>query len=266
MSETVSLTAAQSVAVTAEKKRVWELDFLRGVLILLVIFDHFLSVTSEVFGGQDYGALTAFARAYVVLPARWVVIDFVRILFVLAAGVSTQFSRNNFRRGLEVLGVAGIMTGGTAMLKYTGVTPDLSIMWFGILHALGLYMLLTALLRKLKMPKWGYLAAAAPLIIAGSLFLYFKVPLETNSAVLSVLFYNARLDLAWTDFYPILPGLGWFLLGYFAGLKLYNEKKSLFPKLEGASWIKFMGRHTLFFYIVPSALLTGVFTLLKFLI
>ena len=65
-------------------------------------------------------------------------------LFIITAGISSSFSRSNIRRGLRVFGIGMLLTAATYVLD-----QGLFIK-FGILHFLGLAMIMHDLLGKLR--------------------------------------------------------------------------------------------------------------------
>ena len=67
------------------------------------------------------------------------------------------------------------------------------------------------------------------------------------------------------DFFPLLPNVGWFLLGAVLGRVLYKEKKTLFPKVPAEAFpIRFLswcGRQSLFIYLLHQPVLTFIMEL-----
>ena len=142
----------QERALKPVKNRIWELDFLRGVCVLLMIFDHFMFDIAEIFGkswaaekGTEFFiGLYGRALVYSESPLRLVTQDIVVWVFALLCGISCSFSRNNLKRGIEVAVFALIITIVTTAL-------DMQIK-FGILHmfavAILIWVAINALARK----------------------------------------------------------------------------------------------------------------------
>ncbi|NLF79968.1 MAG: DUF1624 domain-containing protein [Clostridia bacterium] len=61
------------------------------------------------------------------------------------------------------------------------------------------------------------------------------------------------------DYFPLIPYLGWFLLGAALGGLLYRDKRSLFPGRGGRAARPFLwlGRHALLIYILHQPLIYG---------
>ena len=82
--------------------RIWEIDFLRGVAIILMVCYHLLFDLGEFVGIQRFlGWSTDLTKT------AWIVAQFFFAgLFVVLSGTSGTLSRNNVRRGLRLLAVS----------------------------------------------------------------------------------------------------------------------------------------------------------------
>jgi len=106
------------------KKRIFELDFLRGFCVLLMVIDHFMYdfayFISNIFNFNPGGlnnpdwlnSLNKFSINWwnwdVRIIARFAVI----FLFFLISGICTRFSKNNLKRGLIIFGVGALLSLG----------------------------------------------------------------------------------------------------------------------------------------------------------
>jgi uncharacterized membrane protein len=137
--------------------RIWELDFIRGFCILLMILDHMLYDLAYIFryqwflGKESSGflyELTRFAKDIYYPwalrdPGWWVAV----FCFVFICGLSCSFSKSNFKRGLKLLAVAMILTVATGFMdRYYGVENQFVIR-FGVLHMMAVSILLYNLMR-----------------------------------------------------------------------------------------------------------------------
>ena len=69
------------------------------------------------------------------------------------------------------------------------------------------------------------------------------------------------------DFWPILPNLGFFMLGIVLGRSLYGAKKPLLPKLQGrCRFLTFCGRHSLILYLAQQPVTMGILLLISLLL
>ena len=119
-----------------------------------------------------------------------------------------------------------------------------------MLHCLGVCMILWALFR--KRPN-GLLALVGGILVA--LGLWFKtLTVQTKALFWLGLLYEG---FSTSDYFPLLPFLGFFLLGAWLGRVLYREKASLLPgfRCKPLEWI---GRHSLLIYMLHQPILTGL--------
>ncbi len=223
------------------KKRVWELDFIRGGAILIMIAIH-LAVDLMLAGKIEYIESSFF----------WFVKLYGGIIFVLISGICAEFSKNNLKRGLVVFGCGMLLTIVTAALYKLGICPqDILIQW-GVLHLIGFSMMIYPLYKKL--PKPAALILALAILAAGY---YLRAEVWTTNPYLLPLGIEP-VGFKTRDWYPILPNTGWFMLGSLLGRTLYREKLSLFPDgpQENAivSFLSRVGRNSLRIYLISQPL------------
>lgn len=142
-------------------KRIFEIDILRGILIILMVVDHI---------AYDFGQLAP--SFFLVSDAPQALRDLIEwcnnywyeawrinfryaviALFFILSGLSTYLSRNSIKRGMVVLGFGAIISIFSYFLSIT-LKTDLFI-FFGIILCLGLAMITYSLFRTLiiKMTK-----------------------------------------------------------------------------------------------------------------
>lgn len=219
--------------------RVWEIDFLRGIAIILMIFFHLIVDLTDFYGYQ-FSYLSGFWYYEGKLTA---------MLFIVLAGVSSGLSSNNFRRGLMIFGWGMVLTAITYAYN-----PSTYIR-FGILHLLGISMIAYHYLSP-KRPVWLWLLALA--------FLGLGQVLETLSTQSSMFipFGITPSDFASLDYYPILPWTGVFLIGTLFGRSIYKHPKSIFQVPPRHGFINYLGRHALLIYLLHQPLLlAGLYVL-----
>lgn len=232
--------------------RIQSLDALRGFCVVLMCAHHFL---------YD---LCAF------LGAPWwlftnPVLDVLHYLFagcfILLSGVSSRFSRSNVRRGAKVLAVALAMTlvtwlGDRLSLRFWGEELGIGI-YFGVLHLLGVCMLLYGLTRRF----WDRLPG--PVLPILSVLLLVPTARYVRGVTCTELRFLFPLGFLYegfrsADYFPLLPWLFVFLLGTWLGgiiregklpAAFYSAQFRFFPKV---------GRHALLVYILHQPILAGV--------
>lgn len=249
-------------------KRIWELDFLRGFCIILMIVDHILYDLAYIFwykwfeSGEGTGlffTLAQFARtSYYPLALRnsiwWIAV----FLFVFICGISCSFSHSNLKRGLKLAAVAlvlSLLTYGAD--SYLGQVNQFTIR-FGILHMLAASILILNLFK--KMNKVLIISLAVLIIISGIYFI--NNPLDTGLVLLGPII-KTRSAFYSADYFTLMPWFGFFLLGAVFGPEIYPNKRSLLQKAGPYSWqrpILFVGRHSLVFYLVHQPAIYGILT------
>lgn len=234
------------------KKRIWELDVLRGVCILGMVVVHLLFDLVYMYGELElspameeiYGFLTEWGG----------------VLFLLLSGICVTLGSHPVRRGLIVFGSGMLCTLVTWGMYRLDMQGEDIIIWFGVLHCLGICMLLWPLLKKLPVWAWALLGVAiigAGLHIQGRII--FDEPLLMPLGFLYPGFSSS-------DYFPLLPNLGFFLIGAVLGKLLYSKKQTLLPKVNERNLVirffSLCGRWSLFIYLLHQPLLTGILELI----
>jgi len=227
--------------------RIWELDALRGAMILFVVFIH-LSFDLDYFLRIDL----------VKNPVMQWIMDRFGVTFVILSGLSATLGRRSLRRGLQVFGCGMVITVVTVGMYLLGMADRFIMIYFGVLHLLGVSMMLWPLLRRL--PVWLRLALAAVIIALGYWFDTFTIGT----------FWLTPLGLmphgfSSSDYFPLFPFLGWFLLGSCLGEAVYRNKQSLLPAAP-AQWLpvrvlRWCGTHSLWIYLIHQPVIYGVVSL-----
>ncbi|MEG1501703.1 MAG: heparan-alpha-glucosaminide N-acetyltransferase, partial [Clostridiales bacterium] len=243
--------------------RIWELDFLRGFCVFLMIFDHFMYDLGFIFGDIWYGVsfvpfdslswLCSWAgEVYWDSLGRQIIRSLVVLSFIGLSGLSCSFSHSNYQRGCKLALLALLLTFGTYLFDMVSGGSGDYIIRFGILHLLAFSILLYALLASVK-PFW--------LIIIGSIFIVggFLLDLWSWQPEHNYLaFLGLRNgDYLSADYFPIFPWTGYFLLGAVLGSGLYRQRRSYFPHLQGRICQKpflLLGRQALLAYLLHQPL------------
>ena len=182
------------------------------------------------------------------------------VLFLLISGICVTLGHHPVRRGLIVFAcglICTAVTGGMYLLHFA----DRSILiWFGVLHCLGVCMLLWPLLSRLPNGAMGLLCAA--LVILGLLFRRLFLPFDW----LAPLGLVSR-QFASSDFFPLLPNLGFFLLGALLGRTVYRDRHSLLPRIDPrrqpVRLLCICGRQSLPIYLLHQPVLALICTLIE---
>lgn len=233
---------------TAKKPRIWEIDALRGFLILCVIAAHTLYCSEYMLG---LWTLPAWMNTFL--------FQYAGTLFVILSGLSATLGSKSFRRGLIVFGCGMLLTVGSAVGVALGLLDSGYIIRFGVLHLLGLCMMLYPLLKRL--PDLALLLFGLVVIALGYWFATFTVSAEFLFAL-----GLCSPHFSSGDFFPVFPQLGWFCLGILLGRWIYPEKRTRFPKVNAGAWpiraLCFLGRNTLPIFVCHLPVIGGIMYLI----
>ena len=232
------------------KKRIWELDAFRGICIIGVVFVHFVYDLVELYGIIQWEYPLLFS-----LVKNWG-----GVLFVLLSGVCVTLGRRSVRRGLIVLFCGLGITAVTYGMYRFGFDKSIMI-YFGVLHCLGTCMILWSVFK--KCPNW-LLATLGVAMVAAGLYLRTRPTVE-HFWLVPFGFTPPRFYTS--DYFPLLPNLGYFLLGAVLGRTVYRRKESLLPMVNPKNvlvrFFSFCGRQSLFIYLAHQPILAGICMLLS---
>lgn len=273
---------------TPLKKRVWEIDFLRGLMILFVVFDHFMWDV-KFSGGAEYNTavfrwLYDLSSKYYRGVLRETTHDTFVMMFVLVSGISCSFSRNNFNRAIKMIVFAILLTVVTMLFDMT--------VYFNVIHVLALCTLIYCLFEKVytwckkQWAKDAYGIFMFVFTVAVLMFGYclqyvcdnfahlYKDPgwikdwITSDNKYFFFLFEhnNAKgfYDFTGSDYLAFLPAFGWFLLGAGIGKLVYKDKTSLLPNFNEKllSPFIFCGKYSIWVYFGSQGIMYLFFYLL----
>ncbi len=222
-----------------QPKRIWEVDFLRGVALLAMAYYHVVYDLREF-----YGVPISYSDGMNFYVGRGSA-----LLFMLLAGLSCTLTGRSAKRGLKVLGLGLVITAVTFFYD-----PSHAVT-FGILHFLGTSMLLYPLVSRLS--------PALLTLLGIVVFFLGRLAAQTQVSVGFLFPLGLRSEgFISSDYYPLLPWFGVFLCGAALGKLLYAEKCSLLKSSPPDTLLNKLGRHTLPIYLVHQPVIMLVLFLL----
>lgn len=230
------------------KKRFWEIDFLRGTAITLMIFFNY-AFTLRYFGIYSLEGGWGF---------WWLFPRLIAGTFIFLAGISLTLSHSAAKdtgfkkyllRGLKIFGYGLAITLATRLCLKSGFVV------FGILHLIGVSIMLAyPLLRHRDLNLiLGALVIAAGCFLSGFAF---NLPWLVWLGFVPAGFYTI-------DYFPLLPWFGVMLIGIAFGNLLYPGGKRGFRVAEAANVppmmiLSLLGRHSLLIYLAHQPALLAV--------
>ncbi|MCQ8893829.1 MAG: DUF1624 domain-containing protein [Methanolinea sp.] len=229
--------------VKGQPARFWEVDFIRGIAVIMMICFHLVF---------DLAYLDIFDAGVYSGPWRFVAICTVS-LFLFIAGISLSISSARakgtlhgsayvlkfVKRGAGIFALGLLITLATFLL-----VPDAPVI-FGILHLIGISIIIAPLFLPYR---WANLVGGFLLVTAGAV-------MPVTGGTMYLLWLGFPPDgFSSIDYTPVIPWLGVLLIGVFAGKTLYPGGRRRFEipdvSLPLRGGISLLGRHSLAIYLV----------------
>jgi uncharacterized membrane protein len=233
------------------KQRFWEIDFIRGIAILLMFYFHAvwdlvsfdaIDIDMSSFAWQIFGKSIGFT-------------------FVFIAGLSLTLGYNKaveknvnawcifWQRGLILLGLGLIISIVTYFIF------DRQYVRFGILHLLGTAIIIAYPFLQLT---WIWNAILGCILISlGNYLLTYGVAYPWLLP-----FGLMPWGIVMVDYYPLLPWFGVVLWGIAGGKIIYKQGKRQYNLKDYSSiwaidWVAYLGRRALFIYLIHQPIIIG---------
>jgi uncharacterized membrane protein len=242
---------SSTVHSVAKEQRFWEVDAARGVAIAMMVVYH-LVYDLDNFGGYGIESTSGFWAYFA---------DATASAFLLLVGISLAISYSRASAGGRRRGLFGkylrrglrIFAYGMA-LTIVFFVLDMGVVAFGILHLIGVSIILAYPLLKFRLPN---LILGLSLIAVG---VYMRIEGLSSESPWLLPFGIVPENLVMPDYRPLLPWFGVVLLGLFAGNVLYRGTKR--PAVKGAPVVARpllpLGRNSLFIYLVHQPILIAL--------
>lgn len=258
------------------KGRIPELDFLRGLALILMMFHHTIADLYDIYSRQ----FVAFQHSFWFYElGRPIVLT----VFLTVSGTSSRFSRNSMKRGIRMVLFS---IAATALTIFVDGFAKTGIIYFNVIHVVALSTVLYALFEKLAIKKQWIPDRRSedenrdykPHLFAGFLivtgvFLVFLGPLtaplipDYSNNVFLIMLGSVPRGVYILDHMPLLPWLGFFIVGAALGYTLYLPGQAL-TKSEGLFFrmtrpVRFLGRHSLWVYFLHQPIILFILWLLN---
>jgi uncharacterized membrane protein len=234
-------------------QRFWEVDAARGVAILMMVAYH-LTYDLDTFGGYDIESTSGFwawfadatASAFLFLVGVSLSISYWR---ATAGGTGRGLFWKYLRRGLRILAYGMALT-------IISLALGMGIIAFGILHVIGVSVILAYPLLKYRLPN---LYLGVSIIAVGA---YMMVRDLSSESPWLLPFGVVPENIFMPDYRPLLPWFGVVLLGLFVGNVVYGDGKRparLAQRTPAvARQLVPLGRNSLFIYLIHQPILVAL--------
>ena len=233
--------------------RFWEVDFLRGVAIVLMVLYHLVfDLNYFAVYGIDVSSGIWLAEARV---AASLFLLLVGLSFTLShsraqlLGQEDRFRLRLLKRSAWILSLAL----GVTLVTYLFIGKGFIV--FGVLHFIGLSLLLA----------YPFLRLQSANIIFGLLFIIFGIYLQSISVGFPWLLWLglAPHDFYSVDYFPVFPWFGVILIGLGLGSQLYPgyRRKMDLPDLSRSPFVRalaFLGRNSLAIYLAHQPIIIAI--------
>ncbi len=247
----------------SNKKRIFIIDEIRGFCIICMVVYHALYDIQFIFNIN----LSFFNSIYM---------NTIRNIFagtfIFISGISCNLSKNNLKRGLICFCIGMLMTIAT----YIIIPQQLII--FGILHLLGICMIIYHVLRNI-LKKLNY-KIMIPILISLYILTFnivrnyigikniFSIDIPYYITKYNLLFPFGIIseDFTSADYFPIIPWIFIFIIGTYIGLYFKSNKINPSFYKNNIPLLSYIGKHTIWIYILHQPILFCIFNIVKFII
>ncbi|CAN5870441.1 heparan-alpha-glucosaminide N-acetyltransferase [soil metagenome] len=235
-------------------RRYWDVDALRGIAIIMVVLYH-LIYDLDNFGGYGIESTAGFWGIFADVSA---------FMFVILVGVSLTLSHSRSSAASSGPTFAKYLLRGLKIFAYGMLitlvfwAADFGAVIIGILQLIGLSIVLAYPFMKLR---FANLFLGLLVIAAGAYIQSQNLTADGTAGVLLAPLGVVPENLFMPDYRPLLPWFGVVLLGIFFGNAIYLVWRKARPAAPAPAYVgplNFLGRHTLFIYLIHQPILIAI--------
>ena len=259
--------------IPGKRLRIWELDLIRGIIMVVVTFDHvcrfsyywgiirFQTAFGKAIESIALGYLNSYFCKHAYPYALW--------LLCFMSGISCQFSRSDTKRLIKSWALSAVFMGGYLALHF--IIPNIitGYVIFNIIAVITISVTFWYILDKLKVHDVYRIIFGALTVITGVTLFYYnrfhEGGLFVENKFLALLIYNKNgYNVSPNNFEPLLPHLGFFVLG---GKNFYRDKATRLKRKTPPKWltpVMLLGKHSLEAYLfMPVLCISALWLIVK---
>lgn len=263
--------------IPGKRLRIWELDLIRGIIMVVVTFDHvcrfsyywgiirFQTAFGKAIESIALGYLNSYFCKHAYPYALW--------LLCFMSGISCQFSRSDTKRLIKSWALSAVFMGGYLALHF--IIPNIitGYVIFNIIAVITISVTFWYILDKLKVHDVYRIIFGALTVITGVTLFYYnrfhEGGLFVENKFLALLIYNKNgYNVSPNNFEPLLPHLGFFVLGAVFGKNFYRDKATRLKRKTPPKWltpVMLLGKHSLEAYLfMPVLCISALWLIVKF--
>ncbi len=230
--------------------RFFEIDFIRGIAILMMIVFHILW-DLRYFGFVGVNPYEGFWGVFQIITLS-LFLFLAGMMIALGAQKKVNYALHFVKRGFIVGAAAGLVSLAT-FIFFPG-----EFVYFGVLHLIAFSIIISIPVARLKLP----------VLLAGIFFILAPLFFDLKSSAIDWLVWAGfSAPTPALDFVPLFPWFGVVLLGVFFGNVLFKKGKRAYDLPEFLKnkrfWvferIGFLGRHSLLIYLIHQPIIFGLF-------
>ncbi|MDD2518638.1 MAG: heparan-alpha-glucosaminide N-acetyltransferase [Bacilli bacterium] len=220
-----------------ENKRIFEIDILKIIAVALMVIFHLVYDLNEFLGLN-----------VIYESGFWYFIGRISaITFIIISGINSGFSKDILKKGIMTFFV-GMLISLITFFVFKG-----QFVRFGILHFLGVCMILYPILKKID--KW--------MLLMFTLIILFGINTSLYDIKIFIFFDNV-LGKASVDYYPLFPYIGLYILGIFLYKVFYYKKLSILNLYTENKLIIFTSKQSLLIYLIHQPLILFIMYIINF--
>lgn len=247
-----------------DNKRIWEIDFVRGFIIIGMLVDHFIGDFWMIcdplnisHSNSFFSTMYTISTAYWSHPARVAVRLVGVMLLLILSGISAKFAKKSWLRALEILAFGGLMSAVFVVVALVTNSFSANVI-IGAITCIGLCLLIYSLFKMLYLKifknensfKWVALGISILILVGWGFATYLnpdrRWPYNSENFWYIYNNYINCIKVLYTpddlkqnfgkmiigfnyfgsDWLALFPYLGYMFLGGFIGETLYKDKKS----------------------------------------